>query len=155
MSHKKSAGGRPIGPFIIAHFTQGGRKEGNSNQWLFSCNYCQESLEHRENRLLSHLRDLKKCKQAPPDVRQKARVWLAQKGGIINSKDDLFPPENSTVIADASGDTEGLAQTVADNPSKKRKSEGNIKQYIEKQLSQSEIDKHNVRLLRYVIIMVN
>lgn len=148
--NKKPAGGRPPDSFITANFTQAEKKTGNTNRWYFTCNHCNEKLEHRDSRLLNHIKDITKCRNAPPNIREAARHRLAEKGGILltDVKEDMLPePSQLQVVAD------GTNAENNGNPIKKRKSEGSITRFLEKPLSQEEADKNNVRLLRYVLLI--
>lgn len=145
MSEKQGQGGRPADPFIFAHFTQGEKKEGKSNRWYFKCNYCNKTIEHRDNRLYHHIKDLNKCDKAPSDARRAAILRLATKGGLT------IGAEESPIlgVTELQMDSE-MAQ---DGPSsKKRKADGKITRFFEKPISREEEAKLNVRLIRYALL---
>jgi hypothetical protein len=150
MHHNK--GGRTPDVFISENFTQVGERNARTKRWNMACNYCPAkaaAIEHRDMRCLQHLSKPKNCQNVPADIRREAGQLIMQKGGIevitLSDDDDTGKGASTSTLGivvqkrakGASGRVVGTKQTVD--------------AFLDRAMSTDEVDKSNIRLLRYVL----
>lgn len=169
----KGVGGRPPDSFLDVHFTKKEQVQNKSRRWLFTCRYCNISLQHRDNVLLNHLGNgPNPCPSCPTEVRQNALLKLCAKGGInvltkhanallesLGENTASRPPDIIEVSTEASNTTEASSTATAEMATvvtKKRKFEGSmatITRFLDKKLTKNEVEELNLRLLRCVALV--
>ena len=114
--------------YVSKHFVFVEKVPNNSNRSLYKCKHCEEVLQHRDNKLLNHLKDPKQCPEASKEDRNEALKALMLKGGLA--------PETATpgAILEAGG-------------SKKRKG-GTLDGYVDHPMSEAQKNDADVKLLR-------
>jgi len=148
-------GGHPVDAFVHEHFTKVGPKTA-SKRWNMCCNYCPATspiIVHWDVRCLQHLSKPNLCPNAPADVKMIAIQRLMAKGGI-----EILEPDSDEEV-DLVNTAAGSSQAATAVASKKAKvsSDGGavttkrtLDAYLERPMTEDEINKSNVRLLRCV-----
>ena len=155
----KNLGGRPPAKIITENFTEIEKLDNKSNRKFWKCNYCSDDspagqrIEGRDNRCLLHLTDPKSCPDAPPKVRQDARLALMQKG--IHQEVPLFGDAATALsINDSAGTSDADVSEPASVASslvvvKKRKlGRVSLDGYVDHALTPSQQEIANIKLFR-------
>ncbi|KAJ7069349.1 hypothetical protein C8F01DRAFT_967533, partial [Mycena amicta] len=117
------------------------------------CNHCDQQIEHRENRLASHLVEPKKCKKAPAAARTGAHILMAAKKSGKRSAPDSDSDEESPATDANTGATVVREPSGSQPPVKKRKQEKQISLdgIVDRPMTTAQSDSANRKLLRYFI----
>lgn len=129
--------GRPIPEFIHQHFVQKEKVENSSNRYYYACKHCQKTIEHRDSRLLLHIKNPTECCNISPEVRRQANILLADKAGV-NTETKVL---------------EIISESQANFKLKKRKSVSSpLESFMERELSQDVVNDISLKCLRYEIL---
>lgn len=153
---KPSNRGRKVPPILSQNFIRLETVGNKSGRYYWQCKHCGPDshrgarIEGRDNNLLNHLVDPKKCPNAPQLVRYDAGMALRGKGAVDTSTvllpDQVVPPTaRSTNASTAAGSTEEDLEPQA----KKQKTLDN---YFDHSMSDEQEGRANVKLLRYVVL---
>lgn len=144
------APGRKVDPFYDAHFTVVAAKDDKSKRRIYSCNYCDANLEHRDNRLASHLAGAEKCKKAPATARTGAHILMAAKKSGKRAAPDSESDESPEMGADAVA-TVIRAEPSSSKPPKKKQKQSSLDSVVDRPMNTAQTDSANRKLLRYFI----
>jgi hypothetical protein len=152
------AGGAKHPAILTDNFTNFKKLDNQTNRYEVECCYCPNGtppIINRDNKPIKHLADPKLCRNAPPDVRKQALMYLAGKkaGGALVMEFTTSEPSNGVTPAikgaDAMSTGDGSTQIVA---VKKRKT-GTLSGMVDYPLSEEQKKRADVKLLRYESII--
>ncbi|KAJ7049772.1 hypothetical protein C8F01DRAFT_937237, partial [Mycena amicta] len=112
------------------------------------CSYCEQELEHRDNRLANHISSSTKCPTAPAAARTAAHVLLSSK----HSGTKRAAPEeddDEPTVANTAPATHNEATTS--RPTKKIKTQTNLDGVVDRPMTKAQQDAANRKLLRYFV----
>ena len=158
---RSSNRGRKHPPVISENFTRLGAVANKSGRYYWQCYHCGpgskdgDRIEGRDNNLLNHLVDPKKCPNASQLVRYDAGIALRGKGAVdtvsVLLPDEVAPPAQ-TGSTDASTVTEaGPLDGTSEPPAKRPRTLDN---YFDHSISSDQAERANIKLLRYVILYI-
>lgn len=142
-------------PLIAGHFTEVGKVANKSNRKHFTCDHCNnpQVLEHRDNVLLDHLMDPKKCPNAPGDVRKAAAQAIQGKKQKVKPNGDNEPilQDRRTETSDALlvANVTDSEVDVVEGSSKKRKG-GSIQSWVDHALTPEQQNSADIKFFRCV-----
>ena len=151
--------GRKYPAIITENFIVLAHVENKSNRKWWKCVHCADDssfgarIEGRDNNLLNHLANPKRCPNAPGRVQNLARVALAAKGqpkaGVP------LPDETSHPTATSESATSPTAEP-SQNPSdtsikRKRANTTSLEQFFDYPLTPEQEKCANIKLFRYVM----
>jgi hypothetical protein len=93
------AGGAKHPAILTDNFTNFKKLDNQTNRYEVECCYCPNGtppIINRDNKPIKHLADPKLCRNAPPDVRKQALMYLAGKkaGGALVMEFTTSEPSN-------------------------------------------------------------
>ncbi|KAJ6591877.1 hypothetical protein B0H10DRAFT_2233193 [Mycena sp. CBHHK59/15] len=154
-----SAPGRKAPDFNNNHFTCLEPKGGKSNRYYWKCKYCGDNpnshgahIEGRDNNLLNHIQDNRKCPNAPTTARAEALRILASKKPLTEPAATESASPGSTVIdADAitAPNDAASAPPVAEKRTKRR--QGTLDNYVNQPMTIAQKDNADRKWLRFLI----
>ncbi|KAJ7606015.1 hypothetical protein FB45DRAFT_766221, partial [Roridomyces roridus] len=148
--------GRTSSKFNTNHFTRGREVGNSSNRYYWDCNYCSDApdstgreIEGRDNKLLSHIADSRKCPAAPSHARAEAARELAAKKPLVEQPDAATSTEMviDVDVITVTGDGTGAAE----KPKKKRKVTGTLDHYVDNALTQTQKNNADRKWLRFIV----
>lgn len=164
----KKLGRRPL-PIILENFTELEEVANKSNRKWWKCNHCSEDpphgpkrIEGRDNNLLSHLADRRKCPNVPDAVNLNAINCLHAKGQLnVAAASVPLPDQTANTIPDREPQVEPTrslepTETVqAPEPvggkKRKRVADGLLNQYFDYAMTPDQEKRANIKLFRYVV----
>ena len=133
--------------FISENFIKIRKKNARTKCWNMACNYCPagtEAIKHQDMRCLQHLLKPRNFQNVPADFGKKAGQLIMQKGGIeviALSDDDESTSMPGVVVRKKAKGASG--QVIA--------TKRTMDAFLDRAMSTDEVDKSNIRLLRYVL----
>ena len=138
-------------PLIVGHFTEAGKVNNKSLRKLYTCNHCTDNpalvLQHRDNVLLKHLTDPKKCLNAPAEVHKAAAQAIQGKKQKVNPNG-----VNEPVLQDRHTETSDTLVKATESesdagPSKKRRG-GTIHSWVDHALTPKQQNSADIKFFR-------
>ncbi|KAG2124643.1 uncharacterized protein EDB93DRAFT_1110500 [Suillus bovinus] len=130
------AGGRPVPSLINDNFERLDKVANSSGRYFWKCKHCGNldnspgaKIQGRDNSLPNHI--IRHCKDAAPELRQKARTFIMNKTG----------DDGGQVISPAASSSSG-------GVIKKRKKISTLDGYVDYPLSDEQAKLANIKLLR-------
>lgn len=157
-------GGKPANKFILKHFKF--ETKTQSRRWMVRCKHCpadSKLIEHRDVRCLKHLIDVQACPNVPPVDRAEGQRNLMRKGGVNIADPNTDEEEDTSLVNSEHGSTFTTA-TEGSSVSKRAKiSEAgvgtamkrNLDSFLDRAMSEKELDRANLRLLRWNFKFLN
>ncbi|KAJ7050199.1 hypothetical protein C8F01DRAFT_948938, partial [Mycena amicta] len=116
-----------------------------------SCNYCDAQIEHRENRLASHLAEVAKCSKTPAAARTGAHILMAAKKSGKRSAPDS---DDESPAGDVTTGTTVVRESSSSQPPTKKRKEAkqmSLDGVVDRPMTTAQSDSANRKLLRYFI----
>ncbi|KAF8191856.1 hypothetical protein K438DRAFT_1762438 [Mycena galopus ATCC 62051] len=142
MSTAAGAGRKPA-DFNLNHFTRLETKGGKTNRHYYNPNTLGDHIEGRDNNLLNHISDSRKCPNAPTTARGEALRLLASKKPLVHSEQS-----DSAVAMDVDTVT---APSLSSSSQKKRKLQGTLDGYVDQPMTVAQKNNADRKFLRFLI----
>jgi hypothetical protein len=131
---------RPVEAFIEKHTTRLRPANNKSGRYIVKCNFCDYEGEHRELRIHKHL---KTCPNAPDNVKILAITAIMDKAKIS------VMDKSSTSDASEAGSSSGPSAIELSSGILKKRKMNTLDSYLATPMSDADLHKANLLLLRY------